>query len=90
MKVFGESETMTANFERTDSFLECLLVIFAKAHRLADSAHLCAEFVFNAFELFKGPSGELDHDIIAGRCVFFERSIPPVRYLVERKASSEQ
>ena len=83
MEVFGESQSVTSDFKRADSFLECFFVILADRHYFADCAHLGAQPVFRIFELFERPTRELDYHVVTGRCVLVERAVAPVRNFIQ-------
>jgi hypothetical protein len=53
VKILCEPEAVSAGLKRTNGLLKGLFVIFADAHHLADSSHLRAELVLDAFELLK-------------------------------------
>ena len=65
IKILHMSQTVTSLFQRTDGFLERFLIIFADAHDFAHGAHLGAQFVIHALELFKGPAGEFYDNVIS-------------------------
>ena len=83
------AEPGPADFERTDRFLERLLEIFADAHDFADRLHLRAEPVLGLRELLERPARKLHDDVITRRRVFLQRSVAPVRQLVERDSGRQ-
>ncbi len=90
VEVLGEPEPVTVDFQAADGFLEGLFIILADAHDFAHGLHLGAELVFQAGEFFKGPAGEFNHHIVAGRGVLFKRSVPPVRDFIHGQAPGQQ
>ena len=79
----------SADFQRADRFLIGFLEVFADGHDFTHRAHLGAQFIFGFRELFKCPAGKLDHYIISGGRVLFQRAIAPVGDLIQRNAGGE-
>ena len=69
VETFGVAQAVTSGFQAPYGFLEGFFVSFANAHNFAYGPHLGTQAVFHAFELFKGPAGELDNHIVAVRDV---------------------
>ena len=69
------TQAIASSLQASDSLLESFFVIFTNTHNLADSAHLSAQVIFNAFEFFKGPAGKFDYNIIAAGNVFVQSSV---------------
>ena len=65
VKILYMSQTVTSFFQRTDGFLESLLIILADAHDFAHGTHLGSQFIVHAFELFKSPAGKFHDNIIS-------------------------
>jgi hypothetical protein len=75
MEVFDKAKAIAVFLQRADGFLESFFIILTNAHDFADGAHLCAEVVIDALELFKGPASKFDDDIIAVRNVFVQCAV---------------
>ncbi len=90
VEVLGEAKSGPADFKRADGFLQGLFVVLADAHHFADRAHLGAEPVLDALELFESPAREFHDHVIAAGGVFVQRSLAPVRNLVHGQAACEQ
>ena len=69
------AKTIAACLQTADSFLESLFVGLTNTHNFTDGAHLGAQLILHAFELFKGPAGEFDNHIIAVRYIFVQSSV---------------
>ena len=83
MEVLCKTESVAVDLQGTDRLLQGLLVRLADAHHLSDRAHLGPELVDGPRELFKGPAGELDNDIVTRGGVFVQGPLSPVRYLIQ-------
>ena len=79
IEIFRVAQTVATGFQAADGFLERLFIGFANAHHFPDRAHLGTEFILYAFELFKRPASEFDHDIIAVWYVFVECAVLAAR-----------
>ncbi len=89
VEVAGEAEAVAADLQRADRFLEGFLVVLADAHDFTDSPHLGAELILHALEFFKGPAGELDHNIVAGRGIAVEGAVAPIGDLIQGQAGGQ-
>ena len=90
VEILGEAQSVPAGFQRADRLLQCLLVVLADAHHLADGQHLCAQLVRQARELLEGPAGEFHHHVVAPRLVLLQRSQSPIGNLVHRHPAGQQ
>ena len=82
MEVFGETEAVPPDLQRSDGLEKSFLVRFANTHDFAHGAHLSAQFVLNTLEFFEGPARKLDDHVIARRSIFFQGAFPPIGYFV--------
>ena len=69
------AQPIASCFQTADRFLEGLLIGLSNAHNFAYGSHLCSQFIFNTFKLFKGPACKFNHNIIAVRHIFIQCSI---------------
>ena len=74
MEILHEAQTVSPLFERAYCLLKSFFVVLSYGHDLSYGSHLSAEPVLHALELFKGPSGKLDHDEIPSGLVLGEVS----------------
>ena len=86
IKVLGKAEPIAAVFQRANRFLEGLLIILANAHDLAYGVHLCAQLIFRALKLLKGPSCKFHYYIVTPWRIFVQGPLSPVWDFVQRHA----
>jgi len=89
VKILGKPQAIATILERADRFLGRFLVGFPNAHHLAHSAHLGAQFVLRAAELFKCPAGELDDHIVTRWGIFVECAVAPIGNLIQGKPACQ-
>ncbi len=89
MEITGEPQSVAADLQGANRFLEGLLVVLSDAHDLAYGPHLGAELVMHALEFLKRPAGELDHHVIPRGGVAIEGAVAPVRDLVKSHTGSQ-
>ena len=87
--IFRESQSVLADLQAADGFLESFLVGLSDAHHLAHGAHLGTQLILHAFELFKGPAGKFDYHIVAARHVFVQGSVFSAGNLVQGQAAGQ-
>ena len=83
MEIFCKSQTVLADFQASDRFLESFFISLSDTHNFTNGAHLSAQLVFDTFELFKCPTRELDYHVISVRNVFVQCAVFAARNLIQ-------
>jgi hypothetical protein len=64
-EILGAAQSVAADFDRADRFLERFLVGLGDAHHLADGQHLRAQPVLQTGKFLERPAAEFDHHVVA-------------------------
>ena len=89
VEILDVAQSVAALLQGADGLLEGFLVVLADGHDLAHRAHLCAELIVHALELFEGPAGKLDDDVVAVRDVLVEGAVLSAGQLLQGQARGQ-
>ncbi len=89
VEMLVKPQTAATGLQSANRLLKGLLVGLTQTHHLAHGPHLGAKLVLHPTEFLKGPAGELDHHILAGRGIAVQTAVAPVSHVLQGLAAGQ-